>query len=60
MKSLTKQTNVKLKGNIRWMSLVEEELLTLPEHLSSPPIFVSGIRVAQSLIIRVDVLSLFN
>jgi hypothetical protein len=28
----------------------------IAEHLSTPPIFVSGIRVAQSLIIRVDVL----
>ena len=34
----------------RRVSLKEEQLLTLPEHLSSPPDF-SGIRVAQSLII---------
>jgi len=32
----------------RRVSLEEQELLTLPEHLSSPPIF-SGVRVAQSL-----------
>ena len=31
------------------MSLVEEELLTLPEHLSSPPIF-GGFCVAQFLV----------
>ena len=28
----------------RWLPLVEQELLTLPEHLSSPPVF-SGVRV---------------
>jgi hypothetical protein len=32
----------------RRMSLVEQELPTLPEHLSSPPIF-SGVRVTRSL-----------
>jgi len=31
------------------MSLVEPELPTLPEHMSSPPIF-SGVRVAPSLV----------
>ena len=31
------------------VKLVEQELLTLPEHLSSPPIF-SGVRVARFLI----------
>ena len=31
------------------MSLVEQELLTIPEHLRSPPVF-SGIRVARSLV----------
>ena len=30
------------------MSLVQHELLTLPEHLSSPPVF-SGVRVTRSL-----------
>jgi len=30
----------------RWVSLVEQELLTLPEHMSSPPIF-SGVRVTR-------------
>ena len=31
------------------MPLVEQEMLTLPEHLSSPPVF-SVVRVAQSLV----------
>ena len=34
------------------MSLVEQELLTLPEHLSSPPLF-SGVRVTRSLVLYV-------
>ena len=33
----------------RWVSLVEQELLTLPVHLSSAPVF-SGVRVTQSLV----------
>ena len=40
----------------RWLtrrvSLVEQELLTLPEHLSSPPVF-SGVRVTRSLVLCV-------
>ena len=36
------------------MSLVEQELLTLPDHLSSPPVY-SGIRVTQSLVLYVCV-----
>jgi hypothetical protein len=32
----------------RWVSLVEQELLTLPEHLSSSPVF-SGVRVTLSI-----------
>ena len=36
----------------RRVSLVEQEMLTLPEHLSSPPIF-SGVRVTQSLVLYV-------
>ena len=36
----------------RRMSLVEQELPTLPEHLSSPPIF-SGVRVTRSLVLYV-------
>jgi len=36
----------------RWLPLVEQELLTLPEHLSSPPIF-SGVRVTRSLVLCV-------
>ena len=34
------------------MSLVEQELLTLPEHMSSPPVF-SGVRVTRSLVLCV-------
>jgi hypothetical protein len=36
----------------RQVTLVEQELLTLPEHLSSPPNF-SGVRVSQSLVLFV-------
>ena len=36
----------------RRLSLVEQELLTLPEHLSSPPDF-NGVRVTQSLVLCV-------
>jgi hypothetical protein len=32
---------------------VEQELLTLPEHLSSPPVF-SGIRVTRSCLMNVS------
>ena len=32
--------------------LVEQELLALPEHVSSPPVF-SGIRVTRSLVLSV-------
>jgi hypothetical protein len=31
---------------------VEQELLTLPEHMSSPPVF-SGVRVTRSLVLYV-------
>jgi hypothetical protein len=34
------------------MPLVEQELNTLPEHLSSPPVF-SGVRVTRSLVLYV-------
>jgi len=34
------------------VSLVEQELLSLPEHLSSPPVF-SGVRVIRSLVLCV-------
>jgi hypothetical protein len=37
---------------LRRVSLVEQELLTLPEHLSSPPVF-SGVRVTRSLVLYV-------
>ena len=33
----------------RRVPLVEQELLTLPEHLSSPPVF-SGVRITRSLV----------
>jgi hypothetical protein len=36
----------------RRVSVVEQELLTLPEHLNSPPVF-SGIRVTRSLVLYV-------
>ena len=36
----------------RRVSLVEQELLTLPEHLSSPSIF-SGVRITRSLVLCV-------
>ena len=36
----------------RRVSLVEQELLTLPEHLSSPSVF-SGVRVTRSLVLYV-------
>ena len=36
----------------RRVSLVKPELLTLPEHLSSPPVF-SGVRVTRSLVLYV-------
>jgi hypothetical protein len=36
----------------RRVPLVEQELLTLPEHLSSPPVF-SGVRVTRSLVLCV-------
>ena len=36
----------------RRVPVVEEEMLTLPEHLSSPPVF-SGVRFARSLLLYV-------
>ena len=36
----------------RRVPLVEQELLTIPEHLSSPPLF-SGVRVTRSLVLYV-------
>jgi hypothetical protein len=36
----------------RWVPLVEQEMLTLPEHLSSHPVF-SGVRVTRSLVLYV-------
>jgi hypothetical protein len=48
---------------VRWrVPLVEQELLTLPEHLSSPPV-VCGVRVAHSFVFCIvfcrSLLSLF-
>ena len=37
----------------RQVSLVEQELLTLPGYLSSPPVF-SRVRIAQSLVLCID------
>ena len=42
----------------RRVSLVDHELLTVPEHLSSPPAF-SGVRVTRSLVLCVFCRSLF-
>ena len=36
----------------RWVPLVKRELLTIPKHLSSPPVF-SGVRVTRSLVLCV-------
>jgi hypothetical protein len=36
----------------RRVALVEQELLTLPQHLSSPPVF-TGVRVTRSLVLYV-------
>jgi len=36
----------------RRVSLVEQKLLTLPEHMTSPPVF-SGVRVTRSLVLSV-------
>jgi hypothetical protein len=40
------------QGNPDRMPLVEQELLTLPEHLSSPPVF-GGVRVTRSIYLYV-------
>jgi hypothetical protein len=44
-----KYSNMCTRVTTRWLPLVGEELLTIPEHLSSPPVF-SGIRVTRSLV----------
>ena len=36
----------------RWVPVVEQEMLTFPEHMSSPPVF-SGVRVTRSLTLYV-------
>ena len=36
----------------RWVPLIDQELLTFTEHLSSPPVF-SGVRVTRSLVVCV-------
>ena len=38
----------------RRVPLVEQELINLPEHLSSPPVF-SGVRVTRSLVVPVSI-----
>ena len=40
------------RGCLLLVPLVEQEVLTLPEHLSSPPIF-SGVHVTRSLVLCV-------
>jgi len=54
MPSLLKQqlTDSHVTRLTRRMPLVEQELLTNLEHLSSPPVF-SGVRVIQSLVLYV-------
>ena len=47
---LLNQTNLRLT---RRVSLVEKELLTLPEHLSSSPPVFGGVRVTRSLVLYV-------
>ena len=49
---LTKHKQELLKAVLRRVPLVEQELLTLPGHLSSPPVF-SRVRVTRSLILCV-------
>ena len=51
--SLRKFTTGFVTRLTRWISLVEEELLTLPERLSSPQIF-RGVRVTRSLVLCVS------
>jgi len=40
---------VSFNSNVTRVSLVEQELITLQEHLSYPPVF-SGVRVVRSLV----------
>ena len=40
------------RGNVKRVSLVEQELLTLQEHISSSPVF-SEVRVIRSLVLNV-------
>ena len=49
---LTSITIIETTRLTRRVSLVEQELLTIPEHMSSPPVF-SGVRVTRSLILYV-------
>ena len=41
-----------LSGLAQWVPLVEQELLTLSEHMSSLPVF-SGVRITRSLVLYV-------
>ena len=54
MYSIESHRTTIVHGNIlTWqVQLVEQKLLTLPEHLSSPPVF-SGVRVTLSLVLCV-------
>ena len=49
---LTSITIIETTRLTRRVSLVEQELLTIPEHMSSPPVF-SGVRVTRSLVLCV-------
>jgi hypothetical protein len=44
--------NISVRSKLKLHTLVEQELLTLPEHLSSPPV-LSGDRVTRSLVLFV-------
>jgi uncharacterized membrane protein len=45
-------------GELRTQTHIQEELLILPEHLSSPPVFI-GVRVTRSLVLCMFCISLF-
>ena len=50
--SSLKEQRIRLNPSLGWVQLVGQELLSLPGHLSSPPVF-SGYRVARSLVFYV-------
>ena len=45
--------DIRRRTSNSWVPLVEQELLTLPEHLSSPPVFSGGVRVTRYLVLCV-------